>query len=633
MAMASMFEIVLLFLFGFGVALPSPLGLPPRAEDPALVRAAPADTIFYLQWFGRATADPASANATEQLAAEPEIRAFMAQLRTAIRDSLLHEAAQHPLASDALDLADVALRSPGCLFVSGGPGPEALRGGLVLNLGEHAAAASTVMRKVESMMVEQLPPAQDLPATEPVIQDGVRFRPLPMPAPVPVMWGVVDEYLVLAVGAGVPEAVVNGLRGAAGLSAHTTFTKLRSSAQVARPCFRSFIDLESIIRFAQAGLGPEFGVFRDVMGLGGVTALFTESGLEGNGYTSRSILGTSGEPTGALKLLAGKPLSDSDLAVVPDDATFASVLRCDPRQVYGVLRDAIAKLDPGSTDDFDAGVEQLEAMLGVSLEKDLLAHLGDVLSVWSAPSEGGLLVTGATASLSLSDGTAFGTVFEKVMRRLEAMAPRKQRDERGRFRRGFYLQSLEHRDSEGDNTTIYYLNMIGDDVPIAPAWCATDGHLMISLFPQMLKASLNRGRGLETSLAGRARGIDPTPAIALTYLDAENAMKTIYPLLHPLAHLAASELQRDGFDMDIGALPSQAAITRHLRPEHGALEWTESGLLLTRRGTIPLGDPVLGLTLPAAGMWMTMLRFRAAAHMAAEARAHALEIERQRRDK
>lgn len=625
---ASFFELILLFVCGFGGALPSPFGLPPRAEDPALLRAAPADTVFYMQWFGRAPADRKSQNATEQLAAEPEILAFMAQLRRAIRDSLLHEAAQHPLAKDALDLADVALQSPGCLFVSGvtaaGGAPH---GGLVLNLGEHAAQASTVMRKVESMLVEQLPPTQDLPVTEPVTHDGVRFRPLPMPVPAPVSWGVVDEYLVLTVGAGVPEAVVGGLRGGAGLSEHTAFAKLRGKAHVARPCFRSFIDIEALVLAGRANLGAQFGAFCDLAGLGDLTAVLAESGLEGNGYTSRTMLGTSGEPSGALKLLVGKPLVAADLAVVPGDATLAGVLRCDPRRVFAALRDAIGKLSPGDLDDLDRGIEQLEAMLGVSFQDDLLAHLGDVLSTWSAPSEGGLLFTGATAALSLRDGKAFGAVFDKVMERLVAMSPKKQRDERGRFRRGFCLQSLEHRD-----TTIYYLNMVGDDVPIAPAWCATDGHLMFSLFPQMLKASLDRGRELPTSLAARTMAIDPPVAVAISYLDAENAMKTVYPLLHPLAHVVAAELQREGFDMDIASLPSQAALTRHLRPERGSLEWAEGGLLFSRHGAIPIGDPILGLALPVAGLWATMSRFEAGARMEAE-RARALEAERGRRDR
>jgi len=301
-------------------------------------------------------------------------------------------------------------------------------------------------------------------------------------------------------------------------------------------------------------------------------------------------------------------------------------LRCDPRAVWAAVRDAVATMSPGDVDDLDGGVAQLETVLGISLEDDVLAHLGDVLSLWSAPSEGGLLFTGATAALSLRDGKAFGAVFDKVMERIIAMSKKRQRDERGRFRRGFYLQSLEHR-----GTTIYYVNMVGDDMPIAPAWCATDTHLMFGLFPQMLKSNIDRGCVIATSLASRTMAIDPPPAVALSYVDAASAVETVYPLLLPLANLAAAELQRDGFDIDIGALPTQASVARHLRAEHGALQWADGGLLFTRQGTLPFGDPVLGMLLPTAGLWTAMYRFEVAA-VEAERRARR-ELERRRRDK
>ena len=608
MVFYGLWELVLLLVFGLGLAIPSPFGLPPQPEDPALLRAAPADTVFYLQWFGHAQPDPNSRNATEQLATEPEVVAFVQRLRLAIRASVLRDEEEQELASNVLDLVETALENPCCLFVSakgldrGEPGM-----GLVLRLGDEVKRAELVMRRLETLLADEL--QHEHAASGQITLDGVTFRPLADAGTQTLRWGIFGEYFVLVAGDDATAAIVRGLKGEPGLGAHPEFARLHGAVRVARPCFRSFVDLDRIAQIASEQAGEELASALDLMGFDHARAVFSETGLEGTGYTSRTMLGTAGEPKGLMKLMSAKPLTDGDLAVVPGDATYAAVGRFDPRDAYRLLREMLNGFEPRLLGDLDRGIGQIEMVLGVRFETDLLAHLGDVVSVWSSPSQGSLLFTGTTAALSLADGEAFGKVYEKIMARIKEITPRKERQENGRFRRGFYVESTRHQDHE-----VYFVNMVGDDFPIAPAWCATDTHLYFSFFPQTLKAALDRGLDQPSSLAQHKPLAESRGSLAVTRLDAERALQTIYPLLHPLAHLAAAELQRNGFDIDISALPTQASILRHLRAETSVLERTDNGLLLTRHGVIPVGDPVLGLTLPFAlwtGTYVRLMMLRA----------------------
>jgi hypothetical protein len=64
--------LMVMMLGGFGL----PLGLPPLPENPAMQHVAPDNCVLYATWSGMASADGASANHTEQLLAEPELREF-----------------------------------------------------------------------------------------------------------------------------------------------------------------------------------------------------------------------------------------------------------------------------------------------------------------------------------------------------------------------------------------------------------------------------------------------------------------------------------------------------------------------------------------------------------------------------
>ena len=137
-------------------------------------------------------------------------------------------------------------------------------------------------------------------------------------------------------------------------------------------------------------------------------------------------------------------------------------------------------------------------------------------TIWSML---GLLFTGATAALTLKDAAAAKESFKTFMARMEEVAPQIPADHQGRINRGAYLEKTHAEDHP-----IYYVNILDDDFPFAPAWCVTDTHLMFSLFPQMLKASIRRGPDVHTSVVKNKGVTGHAGAVAMTYLNAKQAL-------------------------------------------------------------------------------------------------------------
>ena len=134
----------MIILFGLGlVSIPMPFSVPPLPEDQNLLRAAPAETIAYFSWFGRANANPQSHNKTERLAAEPEVRELVLTVAKAIRRAWEIEARddfEH--ATECFNMLAMLSERPGCVFLSGvdlPPTPVSIRAGLVAHLGARAA--------------------------------------------------------------------------------------------------------------------------------------------------------------------------------------------------------------------------------------------------------------------------------------------------------------------------------------------------------------------------------------------------------------------------------------------------------------------------------------------------------------
>ena len=152
------------------------------------------------------------------------------------------------------------------------------------------------------------------------------------------------------------------------------------------------------------------------------------------------------------------------------------------------------------------------------------------------------------------------------------------------------------------------MNFVGERSPVSPAWCITDSQLVIGLFPQTIKAYLQRqpAGGAAASAAGRKTSLAVTPEVAalfssgsapafIGYEDTPNTFRFAYPLAQVFAEFAFSGLQQEGIDLDISILPNARAIKPHLKPSTFSVQSTSEGIRLEAHGTLPSGLEALPL--------------------------------------
>ena len=113
---------------------------------------------------------------------------------------------------------------------------------------------------------------------------------------------------------------------------------------------------------------------------------------------------------------------------------------------------------------------------------DILKPLGDTICLFDSPSEGGMF-TGVTAVITLKDPERAAATHQKLL---------------GVFENAFNKEGgPTHRPQVEKITfakkTIYILQVRERGFLVAPSWCLTDKYLIVSLYPQAIKAFLRVG--------------------------------------------------------------------------------------------------------------------------------------------
>lgn len=581
-----------------------PLGMPPTAEDPLLSKVAPDECLWYLTWAGTAEPNAASTNHTEKLLAEPEVRQMISKLQLALTAAMVRQAPgpeeQKVIVEEATKIVKTILTRPGAAFVGkvglGASGPE-VGGGIIVNVGsdEQTKALMTSVSRLETALGD---------AVKEVEVGGRTWREFPMPEGMPrMLWGFAGHYLILGVGEGSAAGILK--RGKT--KAPQWLTDVRKKLTVERPSNFMYVNVKAVTTAALAfappadAPGPNFKATLTALGLDNVKYYASLTGFDKTAVVTRSLLAIDGEPKGLLALAAGKPLSAKDLSVIPADATFAAAVRADPDKIFHAIRGIVGSIDARMLAKFDAEIDEEQEATGINFSEDLFKALGDTWRIYNSPGEGGLIVTGLTAVGSVRDADKLAKTLEKFEAFVQDQAKQQILRSGGEGRRVPSHATIKH--FEFNKQKIYFVNFVGEMAPVAPAWCVTDKEFIISLFPSHIKAYLSRGADFK-SLASSpkvAEMFSGDGPVLVTYQDTKEMFKLAYPVVQILAQLGASQLQREGIDVDISMLPSATTISKHLTPGIMSVRKAAAGIELTSRQSLPIGGATW-LMLPAA-MW------------------------------
>ena len=162
-------------------------------------------------------------------------------------------------------------------------------------------------------------------------------------------------------------------------------------------------------------------------------------------------------------------------------------------------------------------------MLGVDIQKDFLAGLGDQWTVYSSPQVGGSGLTGMVVVNQPADAGKLGPAFDK----LEAIGNGMIAQNMGGGGPTISIQRTKMGDVDVHSISLFV---------IAPSWALHDNRLYMALMPQTIPAAVEAANGKTSILdsAGfksvRAR-LGVAKPTSVTFIDLPQTATESYPVL------------------------------------------------------------------------------------------------------
>jgi prepilin-type processing-associated H-X9-DG protein len=379
------------------------------------------------------------------------------------------------------------------------------------------------------------------------------------------------------------------------------------------------------------------------MGLGEMKVFAAATRFVENGVYTKAKLFTPAPHRGLLKLYAGKPLADDDVAAVPADADGFCAANFSAAEIFEELKRFIRTVAPEDL-SLDERIADLEKKLGVSLEKDIFASLGDTWVVSSAESQGGF-ITGTLLTVKVKDAERLQAAIAKVEDFLKKQLSQDEQQAESLPKLTFWTCSMHpqvrmeqagkcpicemdlvpsemqvpgmgrgrQRGKRFDikamkvgKTEIRYVSAAADDfpLPVAPAWAIHEGKLYVALWPQVIVAAIedppagaakkqpkagSEGRLIDTAVFREARAkLGKSPSI-IAYVNTGRLVKRLYPLMLAGGTMGANALQSELAIPGAQAwLPSLPRISKYLGPYVAAISSDDEGIVYEEFGSMPL---------------------------------------------
>jgi hypothetical protein len=235
---------------------------------------------------------------------------------------------------------------------------------------------------------------------------------------------------------------------------------------------RRSVEIEEQVRALMAGARDD----RDAGGPG----VERKGDARGKSEAPRThVPGRPAPRSGLVALLDSQPISDDALRTVPKTATLMSAGRLDLAKLVAQIREIAGKIEPQAQGMFDMVMGMVQQQIGMDVQKDLLAPLGDEWVVYADPNTTGSGLLGFVLVNKLRQPEQAQTSFGKLETFLNETFKRETHGE----------VTIQFQTTQASGATIHYLA-----VPfVAPAWAIKNGNMYVGLYPQIVAAALDNG--------------------------------------------------------------------------------------------------------------------------------------------
>ncbi len=274
--------------------------------------------------------------------------------------------------------------------------------------------------------------------------------------------------------------------------------------------------------------------------------------------------------------LSTVPLTATDLAVVPADATAAYIARYSAKSTWNQLRTQFESAMPGQIDQF---IGMVRDNLGIDIEADVINALGDTFAVYVSDSTGGGSILSGVAAISLSDPARFATALERAAQAFNHAAAENM-DAPGAVRMDAFTQQ---------GVRYLQLRSAGLPIPMEPTIAISGNWLVIGATPA---ASVAAARFI--AAPGRSGGLAANPAFAkhrpkgndpvmIAFVDSARTMSRGYPLLSFATSAVANAMRSSHPGVEVREpgflLPTYSELAEGVRPFISLTYWDDQDMV------------------------------------------------------
>jgi hypothetical protein len=334
----------------------------------------------------------------------------------------------------------------------------------------------------------------------------------------------------------------------------------------ADPALIAFFDYEKVLNVASLGINMAADAKTKTLwqrvllttGVAGVKRLVFTAGFDGKDWGTQAFVEAPQPRMGLLAaLLDAQPVSEDLLKRAPRSSSWVAASRWDLAKMLKDVRNATARLQPEASREVEGAIAQVNAALGLDLQKDLLGSMGDQWLAFNSDETGhGLL--GMVLINPLRDSAKAEQALTSLEKRAnEAMAHEAEEDG----------PTIAFETTKVGDLTIHYLGVPA----VAPCWAIKNDTLYVALFPQILAAATEVEGGEGKSIlanekfkAARERLGVSGSAISFSYMDLPRLAPRGYQMVLALQRGALGFADMFGLQTPAMVLPPLNKIEPHL---------------------------------------------------------------------